>query len=307
MIIRALGLVMLLLAPAAGAYLAGHSQPAHYIAIGSVLALQLSLLSRPVAGFSILLPLVYAAAAIAAQSTDGVVALIVAVAAAVGAASSLGFQRGLLAVLAAALLGSSEPAAPSDVLVPAAAMLAGSSYGFLIAVTLLRDVQMADRTVHPQTALSYAVLLAVLVMIAWFVARFAGVPHGWWLPLAVVAVGQPSIDQTVGRTMMRMMAALCGTLLLVIAVDTVDVPYVRGALVLALALALLGGARRWHWLPSVLITPILILLSYGAASHPLLAGEIRPLLAASALVFALAGLGQWMLWALRSDSGHLAV
>jgi hypothetical protein len=58
---------------------------------------------------------------------------------------------------------------------------------------------------------------------------------------------------------------------------------------------------------SVLITPILILLSYGVSGHPPGAGELRSLLAASGLVFALAGLGQWMLLALRSDSGHLAV
>ena len=38
MTIRVLGLLMLLLAPAAGADLAGHAEPAHYLAIGSVLA-----------------------------------------------------------------------------------------------------------------------------------------------------------------------------------------------------------------------------------------------------------------------------
>jgi hypothetical protein len=57
-------------------------------------------------------------------------------------------------------------------MVRAAAMLAGSSYAFLLAVTVLRDVRVPGRMVHPQTALSYAVLLAVLVMIRlWYGSR----------------------------------------------------------------------------------------------------------------------------------------
>ena len=108
---------------------------AHYVALGTVLAAQMSLLARPVAGFSILLPVAYAAAAITAQSTGGVIALIVAVAAIVGAASSQGLQRGLLAVLAATLIGSSEPAAPSAVLAPTLALFVGSCFGYLLAKT----------------------------------------------------------------------------------------------------------------------------------------------------------------------------
>lgn len=307
MTIRALGMTMLLLAPAAGALLTGHAEPARCLAIGAVLALQLSLLARPVAAFSILLPIVYAAAAITANATEGVIALIVAVAAAVGAASSLGYQRGLLAVLAAVLIGSSEAAVPSEVLLRAAAMLAGSSYGYLLAVTVLRDVRIEASAVNPSTALSYAVLLAVLVMAAWLIARYAGLAHGWWLPFAAAAVGEPSVDKSARRSMLRVLAALAGTVLLVVLVGGVESPVLHAALVVVLAFAMLAGVRRWPWLPAVLITPLLFLLAYRDAGHASLTDGLGAILLASLLVFCLAALGQWVLWALRADSGRLAV
>ena len=46
---KALGVLCLLLAPAAIAYLAGYNEAAHYVGLGAVLALQLSVLARPVA------------------------------------------------------------------------------------------------------------------------------------------------------------------------------------------------------------------------------------------------------------------
>lgn len=307
MTIRALGMTMLLLAPAAGALLAGHAEPARYLALGAVLSLQLSLLARPVAGFSILLPTVYAAAAITANATEGVIALIVAVAAAVGAASSLGYQRGLLAVLAAVLIGSSEAAVPSDVLLRAAAMLAGSSYGYLLAVTVLRDVRIEASAVHPPTALSYAVLLAVLVMAAWLIARYAGLAHAWWLPFAAAAVGEPTVDKSARRSLLRLLAAFAGAVVLVVLVGGVESPILHAALVVVLAFAMLAGVRRWPWLPAVLITPLLVLLACRDAGHASPTGGLGALLLASLLVYCLAALGQWVLWVLRADSGRVAV
>jgi len=185
MIAKAFGLVLLVLGPTSAAYLAGYTDVSQYFALGAVLAINLTLLARPIAPFAALLPMAYAAAAVTSESTDGVAALIVAVAAAVGAASSQGLHRGLLSVLAAALIGSFEPAAGLTVFERAGSMLAGCVYGVILGVTLLRNVEVESRAVHPQTALSYAVLLAVLVLIAWLLARVADFAHGWWLPLAV--------------------------------------------------------------------------------------------------------------------------
>jgi hypothetical protein len=103
---NALGIAALLLMPAV---FAGRSVTRTSLITrrsGAVLAINMCLLARRIQHFSPLLPLVYVAAAVTAESTDGVAALIVAIAAAVGAASSRGYHRALLSVLAAALLGS---------------------------------------------------------------------------------------------------------------------------------------------------------------------------------------------------------
>jgi hypothetical protein len=162
---NALGIVALLLMPAVFGWTIGYTDVAHHAALGAVLAINMCLLARRIQHFSPLLPLVYVAAAVTAESTDGVAALIVAIAAAVGAASSRGYHRALLSVLAAALLGSFEPARLDQVLERGAAMLLGCVYGWLIAATVLRRVAVDSRAVHPQTAIGYSALLAVLVLL----------------------------------------------------------------------------------------------------------------------------------------------
>jgi hypothetical protein len=283
---------------------AGFSEAAHYIAIGSVLALQLSLLARPVAAFSIFLPAVYAAAAITAHSTDGVVALILAVAAAVGAASSQGLHRGLIALLAATLLGSFEPALGPTVLQRSGFLLAGSTYGFLLSVTVLRSVAFEGRSASPQTALGYAVLVAALAVLAWFAARLAGFAHAWWLPLAVAAVCEPVATGSTRKALLRVAGALCVTVLLVAIVDGFDAPWIRGVLLVATLTLALVVARRQGWMLTVLVTPVLVLLSSHGAPHEPPLGYLLSALPAFLPVLTIACLGQWLFWTLRSDPGR---
>ncbi|MFO1406864.1 MAG: FUSC family protein [Steroidobacteraceae bacterium] len=304
MLAKALGVLVLLLGPAAVLLLAGYPLVAQMFTVGAVLALQMSLLARPVAGFSILLPVVFGAAAITAQSTDGVAALIVAAAALVGVASSQGYQRGLLAALAATLLGSSLPSTPSDVLGPVLMMGAGSSYGYLLAVTVLRDVDVDMQSVRPQTALSYAALLALLVTVAWASARVFGVPHGWWIPLAVASVGQPALDRSVGRSLGRFAIALLATLVLVSFAELVDGVVLRVVLIAAIGLALLALDPGRRWIKALLVTPMLVLLMSpaGQSAFEYLQGAML----ACAVVYGSALLGQWLLWTLRPDPGRVA-
>jgi len=306
MITKTLGVLMLLLAPAGLVYLAGFDEAAHYVGLGAVLALQLGVLARPVAAFSVLLPATYAAAAVTAQSTDGVVALIVALAAAIGAASSQGLHRGLVALLAAALLGSFAPAAMRDVAVRAAFLLAGCSYGFLLAVTVLRRASLPAPHLHPQAALGYAVLLALLTLAAWFAARFAVLADPWWLPLLVVAASEPVQSGSARAALARSVLATSAVMLFVLVIDRVELPAARATLlVAALFLALLSAPRR-PALIGLLVVPVLVLLSSHVTLHdnPLEALGARlpvilPVLAASAL-------GHWLLWTLRPGAGRVA-
>jgi hypothetical protein len=302
---RALGVLVLLLAPAALAYLAGFNEAAHYVAIGGVLALQLSVLSRPVAAFSIMLPMVYAAAAITAQSTDAVVALIVAIAAAVGAASSQGLHRGLVALLAAALLGSFEPATGGDVLVRAGLLLAGSSYGFLLGITVLRRLNLTAPQVHPQSALGYAVLLALVTLVAWFAARYAGFAHPWWLPLAVVAISEPSPEVSPRRALAQAVLAGTAVLAIVFVSDAFHAPLARMALLVSLLFLALSVGNRRPGLLAVLTAPVLVLLSSHAAIHQAPLDSLLVVVPAFVLVVAVSGLGHWLFWTLRSGSGRV--
>jgi hypothetical protein len=303
---RAIGLVVLLLAPAAAAYAAGYDQFAHYCVLGSVLAFHFGAQARHIAPFGLLLPFVYAAAAVTANFTDGVAALIVAVAAATGAASSLGYHRALLSVLAAVLIGSCEPATVQMASGRTVALLAGCAYGVVLVQTLGRAYATPALAVHSQTALSYSVLLPVLVLVAWFIARAMSIDEVWWLPLAVAALGEPWLEGTPGRAVARLALALVGTLVLLTLLEPVIEPALRAASAVVLLLALVVGGRNRPWLQGFLFTPVLMLLAsdernYGSAHY------IEATLLAFVLVTLCTLLGKGVLWTLRPDAGHAVV
>jgi len=299
------GLALLLLGPIGIAYLAGYGEAAKFVGIGAVLAVLLGLLARPVAAFAVLLPVVYAAAALTVQSTQGVVALIVAIAAAVGAAGSLGLQRGLVALLGAALLGSFEPAAAGDVLRRSGLMLIGIGYGFGLVITVLRNVNVAGRAVRPQATVGYAALLAVLALVAWYAARMGGLAYAWWLPLAVVAVSEPVAKHSPLQALVRTAAVLCITLVLVTVVVAVDAPALRGALLAALVLAAIWHGIRHPTVVALLLTPVLVLLSSLGPPDVELNGQLAAPLVASLVIFAATCLGHWAFWTLRAEPGRV--
>ncbi len=296
----------IILGPTALAYFSGHVAAAHYLGLGSILALQLALLARPVAAFSILIPAVYAAAAITAQSTDGVVALVVAIAAAVGASSSQGLHRGLVALLAAALLGSFEPGPAADVMWRAGFLLAGSTYGFLVGITMLRHVHLEARSVHPQGALGYAALLAVLALLAWFAARIGDFAHNWWLPLAVVAVSEPVVTGSLRQSMARVALGLAASALLIGISDAFDPPLIRGILLVGMLLVAFSLDRSRRWALSLLLAPVLVLLSSHGAPHESALVYGLSFLPAFLPVLVATCLGHFVLWVLQPASGRVA-
>lgn len=296
--------LLLLLAPAAALYLAGYPDPARDVVLGTVLAFHLGVLARPLAPFSFLIAAIYTAAAITANFTDGVAALIVAAAAATGAASSLGFHRGLLALLAAALIGSFEPAYATAAAWRGLALLAGCLYGFALVVTVAKPMVARPVAVHSTTALGYSVLLAVLVLIAWFTARAVGLEQGWWLPLTVAALGEPWLKNTPGQAVARLALALTGTLFALIVFGALTAAALRGGLAVTLLLALLTLGRGRPNVQDFLLTPVLVLLTAGSTAYAFdlnVAGTFIAFL----IVAAFTVLGKWVLWTLRPDTGHV--
>jgi hypothetical protein len=305
--INSFSLALLILGPIVVLAAIGHGEVAKYLGSGCVLALMLGLFARPVAAFAVVLPLVYAAAALTAGSTDAAVALIVAIAAAVGAAGSLGLQRGLVALLAAVLLGSFEPAAAGVVLRRSAYMLAGITYGFVLGVTLLRSITLSGLPVRPQATLGYALLLAVMALVAWFAARLGGLANAWWLPLAVVAVSEPVAPRSAWYSLLRAAIALGATLVLVSVVSMIADPTVRTIVLTVLLLAAIWQGVQHPTLLALLLTPVLILLSSLHVTDAALAARLPATLAACLPIFAATCLGHWALWTLRPEPGRVAI
>lgn len=302
---NSVGTALLLLGPVAAASLAGHDEAAKYVGMGCVLAALMGVIARPAAPFALLLPVVYAAAALTAQSTDAVVALIVAIAAAVGAAGSMGLQRGLVALLGAALLGSFEPAGLEEVVSRSAWMLAGSAYALVLVLTLLRRLSVPGLALQPQAAVAYAVLLSVLSLVAWFAGRLGGLAHAWWLPLAVIAVSEPVAARSPWHSTLRTAAVLCMTLVLVTFADLVDAPAMRVATAGALLFAAAWQAPRHPTVVALLLTPLLVLVAGPAPDSGALAGSLPTVLAACMPVFAATCLCHFAFWTLRIEPARL--
>lgn len=296
---RTTGLLILVLAPAATAWLAGLTGAAPFLGLGALLAIKLGVEARPAATFALLLPLLYLAAAVTAHSTGAVVALVVAIAAAVGAAASLGLQRGLIALLAAALLGSFRPADTAEVLTDSGWLLAGSMYGWLVVDTLLRSVSWPAPRVDAPAALGYSLLLAWVVLVAWFAARVGGFAHPWWLPLAAVAVSEPLPEPSVPRALLRTMLAAIAAMVLVFVTDVVETQAGRAGLLLAMLAAGIAVGRGGRPIAAVFLAPVLLLLSGQPASYEPPLEYLLDCLAAFIPVLVVASVGHWAYWTLR--------
>ena len=303
---NSLGIVLLLLGPAVCGWILGYTDVAHHAALGVVLALNMCLLARRIQHFSPLLPVVYCAAAVTAESAGGVAGLIVALAAAVGAASSRGYHRALLSVLAAALLGSFEPGKFPEVAERGAAMLLGCVYGWLIASTLLRNVSVESRAVQPPTAIGYAALLAVLVLTAWFVARVTGLTHGWWLPLAAAAIGEPALLGSSRSAAIRLAVGLCSAFVLVTLVEAIHQPGLRLTFAALLLTAVFTVRPRTAAVQAMLLAPVAVALANHSEPHLSIDDYVGAVLLAALVVFVATLLGKWVLWTVRPDSGHAA-
>jgi hypothetical protein len=182
-------------------------------------------------------------------------------------------------------------------------MTAGCACGWLAATSMGRGVALRQVAVNSETALGYAVLLALLVVIAWFTARATNLSQAWWLPLTVAALGDPWLDGTPARAVRRLALALAGTLLAVATLAALTEPLARVACAAALMIIMLNSAPGRMDLRAFLLTPMLVLL---ASEYP----GVSPLqflqttLLAFVVVATCTVLGNWVLWTLRPDSGR---
>jgi hypothetical protein len=109
----------------------------------------------------------------------------------------------------------------------------------------------------------------------------------------------------VRRSLACLAATLLGTLVLVAIIEFGDAPAFRAALLLLLGTVILVAGPSRRWLRALLFTPILVLVVSHARGHAPPVEYVQSALLACGAVFAVALLGQWLLWTIRPDPGHV--
>jgi hypothetical protein len=246
---------------------------------------------------------VWFCAASTAGETSGVGAFIVAIAFSVGASSSLGYHRGMLALLAVALIGSFDPVTGMLALQRMGILFLGTVYGYVLARKAGGALGGDLRAVTTSTAMTYSVLLAVLVLVAWLTARASGY-GAWWLPLAVAALGEPWLDVSPARAAARLAITLGLTLVLLVLLVAIVDPALRGAFAVLLLVATLAVDHRRPALHGFLLTPVLVLLAARDVHDPSDL-YLQATVLSCGVVFAFTLLGKWVVWTLRPDAGHV--
>jgi hypothetical protein len=140
---------------------------------------------------------------------------------------------------------------------------------------------------HDSGLRAHAVRLSLAVALATLIERGLGLPHGYWVPLTVLAVVQPAARATEVRSMQRAAGTLVGVVVIIL------VTVVTGnvwALVTCTAVASLGlfalDERGYFWLV-VMLTPTALLLLSIADFQGFLVGVERTLNSALGIVIGL--------------------
>jgi uncharacterized membrane protein YccC len=144
-----------------------------------------------------------------------------------------------------------------------------------------------DAVRHDSALRAHAVRLSLAVALATLIDRGLGLPHGYWVPLTVLAIVQPAAHATEVRSMQRAAGTLVGVVvIIVITVVTGEV----WALVACTAIASLGlfalDERGYFWLV-VMLTPTALLLLSIATFQGFLVGIERTLNSALGILIGL--------------------
>lgn len=147
---------------------------------------------------------------------------------------------------------------------------------------------LRNRALHDTSLQLHAVRLSLAVALATLVDRLLGMPHGYWIPLTVLAIVQPAAHATEVRSLQR----AAGTLVGVVAI--IAVTAVTGEvwlLVACTAIASLGlfalDERGYFWLV-VMLTPTALLMLSIADFQGFEVGVQRTLNSALGIVIGLA-------------------
>jgi uncharacterized membrane protein YccC len=150
------------------------------------------------------------------------------------------------------------------------------------AVAAVREGSRHDRTLQ-----AHAVRLALAVALATLIERGLGMPHGYWVPLTVLAILQPATRATEVRVLQRAAGTLVGVAVIIVITALTGEVWV---LVSCTAIASLGlfalDERGYFWLV-VMLTPAALMMLSIADFQGFLVGVERTLNSALGIVLGL--------------------
>ncbi|AUH53213.1 hypothetical protein CXB49_21675 [Chromobacterium sp. ATCC 53434] len=213
-ILRAALFSALLFAPAAALTLAGHGAGVFLFALAANYSALCLVLARRLQPLSLLaIPGLYLAGRLCVGHPALMLALLAAALALQALSARRGLHKGVQFWLFALLLGNMTPAAAIPPWQEAAWMLLGAGYGGALARLGLKDWFRVLPAACAADARRYAWHLLPWGVLAWLASGWMRGAHAWWLPIAAVAIPDPSPEQMLLLARERTIGTLAGALL----------------------------------------------------------------------------------------------
>ncbi|AXE29726.1 hypothetical protein DK842_07385 [Chromobacterium phragmitis] len=213
-ILRAALFSALLFAPAAALTLAGHGAGMFLFALAANYSAFCMMLARRLQPWSLLaIPGLYLAGRLCAGQPTIMLLLLAAGLALQALSARRGLHKGVQFWLFALLLGNMTPAAAIPPWQEAAWMLLGAAYGGALARLGMRDWFRVLPAASVADARRYAWHLLPWGLLAWLAASWMRGAHAWWLPIAAVAIPDPSPERMLWLARERTIGTLAGALL----------------------------------------------------------------------------------------------
>jgi len=183
------------------------------------------------------------------------------------AGALVGFAVGAVFVVIAGLPSSSPPLGSRELwfavgAVAGLALMVAARRGPTPPARLARATIVAVRegVVHDAALRAHAVRLALAVGLATAVERALKMPHGYWVPLTVLAIVQPAAHATEVRSVQRAAGTLVGVLVIIVVTAVTGEVWVLVACTAIASLGLFALSERGYFWLVVMLTPTALMM-----------------------------------------------